>query len=53
MSAFKINDKEFHNVLPNIKVDAFLEKPFSMGKLNDVIEKISIKDLDMHKIKYE
>jgi YesN/AraC family two-component response regulator len=22
MSAFKINDKEFHNVLPNIKVDA-------------------------------
>jgi hypothetical protein len=30
MSAFKINDKEFHNVLPIIKVDAFLEKPESV-----------------------
>ena len=29
MSAFEINDKEFQNVLPDIKVDAFLQKPFS------------------------
>ena len=44
MSAFEIQDKEFHNMLPDIKVDAFLQKPFSMGKLNDVIEKISNND---------
>jgi two-component SAPR family response regulator len=41
MSAFEIQDKEFHNVLPDIKVDAFLQKPFSLQRLNDVIEKIS------------
>lgn len=42
MSAFEINDEEFHNILQDIKVDAFLQKPFSMEKLNDVIEKIII-----------
>jgi DNA-binding NtrC family response regulator len=41
MSAFEINDREFHNVLPDIKVDGFLQKPFSIGQLNDLIEKIS------------
>ena|SRR5919199_2175403 len=41
MSAFEINDQEFHNVLPYIKVDAFLQKPFHMKQLNEVIEKIS------------
>jgi two-component SAPR family response regulator len=41
ITAFEIEDKEFHNVLPSIKVDAFLQKPFSIGKLKDVIEKIS------------
>ncbi len=39
MTAFEINDKEFHNLLPDIKVDAFLQKPFSIQQLNDVIEK--------------
>jgi CheY-like chemotaxis protein len=34
MSAFEINDKEFHNVLPDIKVDA--------QQLNNVVEKISV-----------
>jgi two-component SAPR family response regulator len=43
MSAFEIEDKEFHSVLPSIKVDAFLQKPFSIQRLNDVIEKINIK----------
>jgi DNA-binding NtrC family response regulator len=43
MSAFEINDREFHNLLPDIKVDAFLQKPFSIQQLNDVIEKINIK----------
>ena len=41
-SAFKINDKEFHNLLPDIKVDGFLQKPFSIQQLNNVVEKISV-----------
>jgi DNA-binding NtrC family response regulator len=41
MSAFEINDREFHNVLPDIKVESFLQKPFSIGQLNDVVAKIS------------
>jgi DNA-binding NtrC family response regulator len=43
MSAFEINDKEFHNILPDIKVDGFLQKPFSIQQLNNVVEKINIK----------
>jgi two-component system, response regulator, stage 0 sporulation protein F len=43
MSAFEIGDKEFHNVLPDIKVDAFLQKPFSIQQLNDIIYKITIR----------
>jgi len=42
MSAFEINDEEFHTMLSDIKIDAFLQKPFSMGKLNDVVEKIIV-----------
>jgi DNA-binding NtrC family response regulator len=41
MSAFEINEREFYNLLPDIKVDAFLQKPFSIGQLNDVVAKIS------------
>jgi YesN/AraC family two-component response regulator len=41
MSAFEINDIEFHNILPDIKVESFLQKPFSIGQLNDVAAKIS------------
>jgi DNA-binding NtrC family response regulator len=41
MSAFEINDGEFHNMLPDIKVEAFLQKPFSIGQLNDAIRKIN------------
>ena len=33
MSAFEINEREFHNLLPDIKVDAFLQKPFSIQQL--------------------
>lgn len=40
MSGFEITDEEFYNVLSDIKVDAFLQKPFCMEKLNNVIEKI-------------
>jgi two-component system response regulator (stage 0 sporulation protein F) len=39
MSAFEIQEKDFHNMLPDIKVDAFLQKPFHIQQLND-IEKI-------------
>ncbi|HJT49280.1 MAG TPA: response regulator [Nitrososphaeraceae archaeon] len=41
MSAFEIQQNEFHNMLPDIKVDAFLQKPFHIQQLNDIIEKIS------------
>ncbi len=41
MTAFEIQDKEFHNMLPDIKVDAFLQKPFSIQQLNNAVEKIS------------
>ena len=43
MTAFEINDKEFHNLLPDVKVDGFLQKPFSIQKLNNVVEKINTK----------
>ena len=41
MTAFEIEDKEFHNVLPDIKVDGFLQKPFSTQQLNDVVQRIN------------
>ncbi|HJT48230.1 MAG TPA: response regulator [Nitrososphaeraceae archaeon] len=40
MSAFEINEREFHNMLPDIKVDAFLQKPFSIQQLNNIVEKL-------------
>lgn len=42
MSAFDIDDKEFHNVLGDIKVDAFLQKPFSLIELKDIVHKNSV-----------
>ena len=42
MSAFEINDIEFSKVLPGITIDTFLQKPFSIKKLKDlIIEKYS------------
>jgi DNA-binding NtrC family response regulator len=43
MSAFEINVNEFHNLLPDIKIDAFLQKPFHIQQLKDTIDKISIR----------
>jgi YesN/AraC family two-component response regulator len=40
MSAFEIEDKEFHRILPSVKIDGFLQKPFSMSKLYDIIKEI-------------
>jgi hypothetical protein len=50
MSAFGIQEKEFHNVLPVIKVDTFLQKPFSIQELNDVVEKIKSRFFDQQQL---
>ena len=42
MSAFEIQEKEFRNILPDIKIDAFLQKPFSIQQLNNVVGKIAV-----------
>jgi two-component SAPR family response regulator len=36
MSAFEIANKEFLNVLPNVNVDAFIQKPFSPKALKNI-----------------
>jgi CheY-like chemotaxis protein len=42
MSAFEIDDMDFSKVLPDIKIDAFLQKPFSIRELKSmIIEKVS------------
>jgi CheY-like chemotaxis protein len=42
MSAFEINDMDFSKVLPDIKIDAFLQKPFSIRELKSmIIEKVT------------
>jgi DNA-binding NtrC family response regulator len=38
MTAFEINDSEFTRVLPEPKIDGFIQKPISMRKLNDIID---------------
>jgi DNA-binding NtrC family response regulator len=43
MSSFRIEDTEFDDALPDIKVDAFLQKPFSIQDLSNVIQKIDHK----------
>jgi two-component SAPR family response regulator len=37
MSAFDINNVEFPKVLQGVNIDTFLQKPFSMRKLKDLI----------------
>ena len=44
MSSFDIEDKEFHNVLSDIKVHAFLQKPFTLRALRDMVQKNSVAD---------
>jgi DNA-binding NtrC family response regulator len=41
MTAFDIDDREFNDLLSDIKVDGFIQKPFSMTELNDLINKIN------------
>ena len=38
MTAFEFNESEFHRLLPSIKIDGFLQKPFSVKQLKNVIE---------------
>jgi DNA-binding response OmpR family regulator len=37
MTAFEFDDNEFHRLLPSIKIDAFLQKPFSIKQLKDTV----------------
>ena len=39
MTAFEINNLEFSNVIPSIKVDEFVPKPITMKKLGIIIKK--------------
>jgi two-component SAPR family response regulator len=39
MTAFEINDIELDNCLPDIKIDFFLQKPFSIQQLRYMVEK--------------
>ena len=39
MTSFEVKDKEFSNVLPNVKIDAFIQKPFSLKILKNIVQK--------------
>jgi CheY-like chemotaxis protein len=42
MSSFDIEDKEFYDVLSDINVDAFLQKPFTLRELRNIVQKNSV-----------
>jgi two-component system response regulator ChvI len=39
MTAFEVNMSEFVKVLPSIKIDALLHKPFKITRVQEVLEK--------------
>jgi DNA-binding NtrC family response regulator len=39
MTAFEIANKEFSNILPDVKIDAFIKKPFSLMTLSNIVKK--------------
>jgi YesN/AraC family two-component response regulator len=39
VSAFEINTEEFEKVLPSTRIDGFLEKPASLKKLTELVNK--------------
>lgn len=45
MSSLQIEDNELLNVLPEVKIDGFIQKPFSVFKLKRIIERFSKKQL--------
>jgi DNA-binding response OmpR family regulator len=38
MTAFEIDDQEFAGVTSKLKIDGYIQKPISMGKLNGIID---------------
>ena len=53
MSTFEITDREFHKGLQSVKIDAFLQKPFSIKQLEHLIEQqtsnyISVSGITYH-----
>jgi DNA-binding NtrC family response regulator len=38
MSAFEIEPNEFSNILPDVKIDDFLQKPFSLKALKSIVQ---------------
>jgi two-component SAPR family response regulator len=42
MSSFEIKENEFSNLLPHVKIDAFLQKPFSIKMLKNIVQENSI-----------
>ena len=45
MTAFEIDISEFEKVFPSTKVNDILQKPFSMGTLNNLIQKYANRGL--------
>ena len=41
MTAFEINDIEFRQVFPSLRVDALLQKPFTIKALLQVVQQVS------------
>jgi DNA-binding NtrC family response regulator len=39
MTSFEIYESEFEKIFPSLKVTDFLQKPFDVKKLTDIIEK--------------
>ena len=41
MSSFKRSDNNILDLLPEVKIDTFLQKPFQIQQLNEIIDKIN------------
>jgi response regulator RpfG family c-di-GMP phosphodiesterase len=39
MSYSEIDEEEFSNLLPNVKIDAFIQKPFSLDTVRNIVKK--------------
>ena len=39
MTAFEINDAEFRNVLPNVEIEGFMQKPISLADFASTVSK--------------
>jgi CheY-like chemotaxis protein len=50
MSAFEINDIELSKVIPDIKIDALLRKPFSLRALQNIIGLMASDEYSTHRV---